>query len=70
MQVGEVLRLLHAYHPQVGEVLEWLGLPVAAVPPPRGVLADTNLKYELEYCGQHLVSARQRQLHCVAGASV
>ena len=70
----------------MGSLLKWLGLPpvTVAVAAARGalvdtegadtkgvvVLADTNLKYEQEYCAQHLATERQRQMHCVAAAAL
>ena len=49
--------------------MRWLGLP-AAPHAPRGVAADTNQKYEAEYCDAHLATPRQRQSHCVAAAAL
>ena len=70
----------------MGSLLKWLGLPPAAVAVggARGavgdtegadtkgvvVLADTNLKYEQEYCAHHLATERQRRMHCVAAAAL
>ena len=55
----------------ISEVWTWLGLPPTLEPlPALSVMPDTNLKYEADYCTNHLSSPAQRKAHCATGAAL